>query len=71
MTDTVNDLERQLKTLNEKVPENDVDETATKEGYVAYGSYAASIILRKENLRRTLDDIRERQEELETLLKTA
>ena len=71
LTDTIDDLERQLKTLNEKVPENEVDETATKEGYVSYGAYAKSVILRKENIQRSLDDIRETQQELDLLLKTA
>jgi len=54
---TREDLERQLKKLNDSVPEDSIDPNATRDGYVAYGSYAQSVIARKENLRRTLDDI--------------
>ena len=39
------------------MPEDDVDANVQKEGYVAYGSYAQSVIARKENLRATLEDI--------------
>lgn len=54
---TREDLERQIRKLNESVPEDEVAANAQKEGYVAYGSYAQSVIARKENLRRTLEDI--------------
>jgi len=54
---TREDLERQIRKLNESVPEDEVASNAQKEGYVAYGSYAQSVIARKENLRRTLEDI--------------
>ena len=54
---TREDLERQIRKLNESVPEDEVAANAQKEGYVAYGSYAQSVIARKENLRRTLGDI--------------
>lgn len=54
---TREDLERQIRKLNDSVPEDNVDANAQKEGYVAYGSYANSVITRKENLRRSLDDI--------------
>lgn len=54
---TREDLERQIRKLNDSVPEDEVDANATKEGYVAYGSYAKSVIARKENLRRSLVDI--------------
>ncbi len=54
---TREDLGRQIRKLNESVPEETVDNGAQKEGYVAYGSYAQSVIARKENLRTTLDDI--------------
>jgi len=54
---TREDLERQIRKLNDSVPEDDVAANAQKEGYVAYGSYAKSVIVRKENLRRTLGDI--------------
>ncbi|NNE58044.1 MAG: flagellar export protein FliJ [Hellea sp.] len=54
---TREDLERQIRKLNDSVPEDEVEADATKEGYVAYGSYAQSVIARKENIRASLDDI--------------
>lgn len=54
---TREDLERQIRKLNDSVPEDNVDPNAQKEGYVAYGSYANSVIARKDNIRRSLDDI--------------
>lgn len=54
---TREDLERQIRKLNDSVPEDNVATDAQKEGYVAYGSYAQSVIARKENLRTSLDDI--------------
>lgn len=54
---TREDLERQIRKLNDSVPEEEVDADATKEGYVAYGSYAQSVIARKKNIRTSLDDI--------------
>lgn len=54
---TREDLERQMRKLTESVPEDNVDATEQREGYVAYGSYAQSVIARKTNLRRSLDDI--------------
>lgn len=54
---TREDLERQIRKLNDSVPEDAVDVNAQKDGYVAYGSYAKSVIARKENLRSSLDDI--------------
>ncbi len=54
---TREDLERQIRKLNDSVPEDAVDANVQKDGYVAYGSYAQSVIARKENLRTTLEDI--------------
>lgn len=54
---TREDLERQIRKLSESVPEDTVEATEQREGYVAYGSYAQSVIVRKSNLRRSLDDI--------------
>jgi chromosome segregation ATPase len=54
---TREDLERQIRKLSDSVPEDAVDATDQREGYVAYGSYAQSVIFRKSNLRRSLDDI--------------
>jgi len=46
-----------IRKLNESVPEDDVDPTEQREGYVAYGSYAQSVIARKDNIRTSLEDI--------------
>ena len=67
---TREDLERQIRKLNDSVPEDEVEANAQKEGYVAYGSYAQSVIARKENLRRTLGDIGAQSGQLAAELKT-
>ncbi|WP_371396086.1 flagellar export protein FliJ [Fretibacter rubidus] len=54
---TREDLERQIRKLNDSVPEDDVEANAQKDGYVAYGSYAKSVIARKDNIRSSLTDI--------------
>ncbi len=68
---TREDLERQVRKLNDSVPEDEIDASAQKEGYVAYGSYAKSVIARKENLRRTLGDIGAQSGQLADQLKVA
>ena len=68
---TREDLERQIRKLNESVPEDQVEANAQKEGYVAYGSYAQSVIARKENLRRTLGDIGAQSGQLAEQLKVS
>ena len=54
---TREDLERQIRKLVDSVPEEEIDPNAQKEGYVSYGSYAESVIKRKNNLRNSLEDI--------------
>jgi len=68
---TREDLQRQMRKLNESVPEEDVDPNAQKEGYVSYGSYASSVIKRKENLLVTLEDIDRQNKELSADLRIA
>ena len=68
---TREDLERQIRKLNDSVPEDEVDANAQKDGYVAYGSYAQSVIARKENLRRSLSDIGDQSGRLAGDLKVA
>lgn len=68
---TREDLERQIRKLNDSVPEDSVDPNAQKDGYVAYGSYASSVIARKENLRRSLDDILDQTRDLSEDLRIA
>ncbi|MDB2438680.1 flagellar export protein FliJ [Hellea sp.] len=68
---TRDDLERQIRKLNDSVPEDDVKANATKEGYVAYGSYAQSVISRKENLRESLSAITGQASDLSANLRVA
>ncbi len=68
---TREDLERQMYKLNESVPEEKVAPNATKDGYVAYGSYANSVISRKENLQNTINDINTQNTDLSSELDMA
>lgn len=68
---TREDLERQIAKLNDSVPEDEIDPSAQKEGYVSYGSYAQSVIERKKNIRASLDNISEQQVNLSEELKIA
>jgi len=68
---TREDLERQIRKLNDSVPEDEVDANAQREGYVSYGSYAQSVIARKENLRNSLTDIGTQSSELAADLRVA
>ena len=68
---TREDLERQIRKLNDSVPEDEVEGNEQREGYVAYGSYAKSVIVRKENLRDSLGDITEQTSELSADLRIA
>jgi len=68
---TREDLERQIRKLNDSVPEDDVKGNEQREGYVAYGSYAKSVIARKENLRESLDDITDQTTDLSADLQIA
>jgi len=68
---TRDDLERQIRKLNDSVPEDAVEAGATKEGYVAYGSYAQSVIARKDNLRESLSAITDQTSDLSADLRAA
>jgi len=68
---TREDLERQIRKLTDSVPEDAIDPTAQKDGYVAYGSYAKSVIARKENLRLSLADINSQTGDLAKDLRVA
>lgn len=65
------DLERQMQKLNESVPESEIDPNAQKDGFVAYGSYAKSVIERKKNLAVTLGDIDRQNSDLNQELNMA
>ncbi len=68
---TREDLERQIRKLNDSVPEEEINPDAQKDGYMAYGSYAQSVITRKNNLRSSLDDIMDQETNLSSELKMA
>ncbi|MEP6343898.1 MAG: flagellar export protein FliJ [Maricaulaceae bacterium] len=68
---TRGDLERQIRKLTDSVPEDEVEPNAQKEGYMAYGSYAQSVITRKGNLRNSLEDINSQHSDLSKDLQIA
>jgi flagellar export protein FliJ len=51
------DLQRQVDQLAASVPEEQIAANASKEGFVAYGSYAQAVIVRKQNLRVSIDEV--------------
>lgn len=51
------DLQRQVDQLAASVPEEQVAANASKEGFVAYGSYAQAVIVRKQNLRVSIEEV--------------
>ncbi len=65
------DLTRQIDKLAESVPEEQVAANASREGFVAYGSYAQAVIKRKENLRTSVADVDQRADALRAQLEEA
>lgn len=47
----------QIERLEASVPEEQAVATESKEGFLAYGSYAQAVIKRKENIRLSLDEV--------------
>lgn len=47
----------QIERLEASVPEEQAAAAQSKEGYVAYGSYAQAVIKRKENIRVSLEEV--------------
>ncbi len=68
---TRDDLERQIRKLNDSVPEDTVDVGEQRDGYVSYGSYAQSVIARKDNLRSSLEDVTVQTSDLASELRIA
>ncbi|GGE45131.1 hypothetical protein GCM10011367_19870 [Marinicauda pacifica] len=64
-------LQDQIDRLEESVPEEQAIATESREGYVAYGSYARSVIKRKENLRASQEEVDAQAGELRGRLETA
>jgi len=68
---TREDLERQIRKLNDSVPEENIEADAQRDGYVSYGSYAQSVIERRKNIRSSLEDISTQHVDLAGELKVA
>ncbi|GLK51268.1 MAG: flagellar export protein FliJ [Oceanicaulis sp.] len=47
----------QIERLEASVPEEQAIATESKEGFLAYGSYAQAVIKRKENIRLSLEEV--------------
>ncbi len=62
------DLMRQIEQLAASVPEDHVAASASKEGFVAYGSYARAVIARKRNLRGSIEEVAAQAAELRSQL---
>lgn len=58
------DLARQVDRLDQSVPEEQVAANASRDGFVAYGSYAQAVIRRKQNLRASIAEVDGRAEGL-------
>jgi flagellar protein FliJ len=50
-------IHEQINRLEESVPEEQGVAVESREGYLAYGSYARSVIQRKDKLRASLNDV--------------
>ena len=61
----------QIARLEQSVPEEQAVAAEDKDGYLAYGSYARSVIQRKEKLRTSLDDVGAQADMLRTRLEEA
>lgn len=64
-------LDEQIERLEESVPEEQAVASESREGFVAYGSYARSVIKRKENLRASRGEVDVQAGELRQRLETA
>ncbi|PHR60053.1 MAG: flagellar export protein FliJ [Robiginitomaculum sp.] len=64
-------LEGRSAELERSVPEEQIAADATKEGYLAYGSYAQAVIVRKENLQVSMVEIDAQTASLRVLLEDA
>ncbi|WP_138511991.1 flagellar export protein FliJ [Maricaulis alexandrii] len=61
----------QIERLEASVPEEQAAATESKEGFVAYGSYAQAVIKRKENIRLSLDEVEVQADALRARLSEA
>ncbi|MEA1942213.1 MAG: flagellar export protein FliJ [Pseudomonadota bacterium] len=61
----------QIERLEASVPEEQAVATESKEGFLAYGSYAQAVIKRKDNIRLSLDEVEVQAEALRNRLAEA
>lgn len=61
----------QIDRLEESVPGEQAAADESREGYLAYGSYARSVIQRKDNLRASLDEVEAQAGDMRGQLETA
>lgn len=61
----------QIERLDESVPEEQAVASENRDGYLAYGSYARSVIQRKEKLRSSLDEVDGQADALRSRLEDA
>lgn len=64
-------LNRQIERLEASVPEEQAEANKSKDGFLAYGSYAQAVIKRKENIRLSLDEVDAQAEGIRGRLETA
>lgn len=64
-------IAEQIERLEQSVPGEQAAVMESKEGYLAYGSYARSVIQRKENLRASEREVETQAGELRGRLETA
>ena len=61
----------QIERLDESVPEEQAVASENRDGFLAYGSYARSVIQRKDNLRASLEEVDGQAEALRGRLEDA
>ncbi|MBR9824660.1 MAG: flagellar export protein FliJ [Alphaproteobacteria bacterium] len=64
-------LTQQIERLEASVPEEQAAATESKDGYLAYGSYAQAVIKRKENIRASLHEVESQSDALRDRLSEA
>lgn len=64
-------LNDQIARLEASVPEEQAEAAKSREGFLAYGSYAQAVIKRKENIRLSLAEVEGQADAIRSRLETA
>ncbi|MEN0653743.1 MULTISPECIES: flagellar export protein FliJ [Hyphobacterium] len=64
-------LNDQISRLEASVPEEQAEAAKSREGFLAYGSYAQAVIKRKENIRLSLAEVEGQADSIRSRLETA